>query len=553
MELDTLSIEELRALIDERKASLNALFAVESPTDEQVEEAKTLSAELAEVDAEITQREQAEAEKANTWNSLKESFNAEPEEAEEVEDEEVEEASDEEVEEAAEEEVEEASTEKKVAAATSTKTTSAVKTLAAKTQRPKAPEIAKPASIVITAAADVPNFSTGQALEGMAEVGEALVSRMSSFSTPSGDGRSENLQHYGVAKFKLDFPDDMKIDSHASENETLEILGRASKESRLEGGSLVASGGWCAPSETFYDLCVTGETLDGILSIPEVQVNRGGMRFTKGPDFSDIYGAGAYWQLTEAQAIAGDDKSCFEVTCPSFTDVRLDAVGICIKAPILTNAGYPEIVQRYLSGSLVAHAHKVNASVISKISTFAGTAEAVPDFTSTTQTTLSALELLANYKRQTYKLGLSETLEVILPYWVRSAIRDDLSLRMGVGAEVITDQIIASHFAARHLNVQFVYDWLELDTTNTTEGYSATATAIIYPAGTFVKGTTDVITLNAVYDAASLAENIYTALFFEQGLLVANVCATASKVTIPIFDSGRVGIANVSVSGIATA
>ena len=46
----------------------------------------------------------------------------------------------------------------------------------------------------------------------------------------------------------------------------------------------------------------------------------------------------------------------------------------------------------------------------------------------------------------------------------------------------------------------------------------------MYPAGTWVKGTADVINLNAVYDAAELATNIYTALFFEQGILTAQLC-----------------------------
>lgn len=542
MELDTLSIEELRALHEERLSALNALFSVENPTDEQVAEANALAADIEAINAAIdaVPVETSPEDRAASMAALRERFADGGEDDEEVE-EEVEEAADEEVEEV--EEVEEA--------AQPVAKSSAVQTLARKTPRPKAPEAAKPPAVTITAAANVPDFVAGQKLQ-MPEVAEALVAKMDTFGVPSGDGRTENLQHHQVAKFKMDFPEDLRIDQHASDNEVLAVMKHAADESRLDGKSLVAAGGWCAPSETLYDLCVTGESLDGIVSLPEVNVNRGGIRFTKGPDFATIYSNVGFLQ-TEAQAIAGDAKTCFEVPCPSFTDVRLDAIGLCIKAPILTNSAYPELVNRWLSGSMVAHAHKVNASVISRMVTIAGAAEAVVDFSSTAHTTLSALELLANYKRQTYKLGISETLEVVLPYWVRSCIRDDLSLRTGQEPDAITDQQIQEHFSARHLNVQWVYDWQELDTTNTTEGYSATFTALIYPAGTFVKGTSDVITLNAVYDAASLAVNTYTALFFEQGLLVANTCADADLVTIPVFNSGRTGIANLSVAGTATA
>jgi hypothetical protein len=554
-ELTTLSLEELSALREEKFAALSALFANETLTDEQETEALALGADLDTLDAEIAERpvEQSAEERSAALAALRESFTVAPEEAPEDGEESSEEDGDEDGEEA--EPVEEAAEEEAVEAATKAPTKTAA-ALARRTPRPKAPEMSKPSVISITAAADVPNFATGSKLEDMAQVAEALVNRMEAFSVPNGDGKTENLIQYGVARFKMEFPDDLKIDSHASENETLRVIGHAANESRLASeqgkGSLVAAGGWCAPSETLYDLCVTGESLDGIVSLPEVAVNRGGIRFTKGPDFSTIYSNVGFLQ-TEAQAIAGTAKGCFEVPCPAFTEVRLDAIGLCIKAPILTNAAYPELIQRWLSGSMVAHAHKVNASVISRMVTLAGAAETVTDFNSTTHTTLSALELLSNYKRQTYKMGLNETLEVVLPYWVKSAIRDDLSLRAGITLDAVTDAMIASHFAARNLNVQWAYDWQELDTTNATEGYTATYDALLYPAGTFVKGTTDVIKLNAVYDAASLDVNTYTALFFEQGLLVANTCADADLVTLPVCNSGRMAINDISECGIAVA
>jgi hypothetical protein len=550
MDLSTLSLDELRALIEEKHAALSALLENEELTEEQETEALALGTDLEAANAELAERpvEVTPEERAASLAALREKFTVAPEE--DADDDDADDADDD-ADDTDADDADDADDTK--AAAKPTKTAAA---LAKRTPRPKAPEAAKPSVVTITAAADVPNFSTGQTLEGMEQVGEALVERMHGFGVPTGDGTSENLQHYGVAKFKLDFPDDLKIDSHASENETLAVMAHAANEKRLESaqgkGSLVAAGGWCAPSETLYDLCVTGESLDGIVSLPEVNVGRGGIRFTKGPDFATIYSNVGFLQ-TEAQAIAGDAKACFEVPCPAFSEVRLDAIGLCIKAPILTNAAYTELVQRWLSGSMTAHAHKVNASVISRMVTLAGAAETVTDFSSTTHTTLSALELLANYKRQTYKLGLNETLEVVLPYWVKSAIRDDMSLRAGISHDAVTDQMIASHFAARNLNVQWVYDWQELDTTNTTEGYTASYTALIYPAGTFVKGVSDVITLNAVYDAASLAVNTYTALFFEQGLLVANTCADADLVTLPVCNSGRMGIANLSVCGLAAA
>lgn len=532
MDVKTLSIEELTTHATERTAFAAGIAEAEAPTLEQIAEAEAAMAEADACTAEITERQEAATKGAEALAALKARFSTAPVEVEEPTAEV----------EASEEDEETEATEPETAQEENTVSAKGgrIATLSTKVERPKT---APTKSLVtITAAADVPDFSTGQDID-MEGVGRALVNRMKGFSAPSGNGESENLIQYGVAKFGLDFPEELTIKPHGDD---LAVLSYAAKESRLDGGSLVAAGGWCAPSETLYDLCTT-ETTDGLVSVPEVNVTRGGIRFTKGPDFSTIYTSVGFLQ-TEAQAIAGTTKSCFEVTCPSFTDVRLDAIGLCIKAPILTNAAYPELVRRWIEGSMVAHAHKVNATTLTRMATLAGSAMTVTDFTSSAQSTLANLEYVADGLRQVYKLGLNESMEVILPYWVRGAIRSDLAFRLDQDRGAITDAMIQAEFAARRLNVQFVYDWQELADV-TQEGYPATFNALIYPAGTFVRGTADVINLNAVYDAASLATNVYTGLFFEQGILVANTCMSAKLVTINVCNSGHTGAANAAVCG----
>jgi hypothetical protein len=109
---------------------------------------------------------------------------------------------------------------------------------------------------------------------------------------------------------------------------------------------------------------------------------------------------------------------------------------------------------------------------------------------------------------------------------------------------------VAAHFAAFNLNVQYVYDVQELPYVDGTapvtdaDKWPTTFDALMYPAGTWVKGTADVINLNAVYDAAELATNTYTALFFEQGILTAQLCYDSYKVTLPVCTAGRSGSAN---------
>lgn len=546
-DIKELSLDDLNALADEKRTALAELFEVETPTNEQVEQAEALGADLDVIAAEVAERETAAQETADKFNALKEKFSDGPEDDEDddSDDEDADEADSDDAEDAAdeaapveaavdEEEEDEEPKKKKVPA----KAKGSVRTLAAKTKRPKEPQVDVKKKISITAAADVPEIPTGAPLSDIDAVGVALVNRVKGFPQPHGT-EGAGLQKFGVASFRLDFPEELTIKGHS---EDLEVLTRASREDRLESeqgkGSLVAAGGWCAPSETLYDLC-EGETLDGILSVPEVNVARGGIRYTSGPQFADFYGEG--FTQTEAQAIAGDTKDCYEIVCPAFTEVRMDAVGLCIKVPILTNAAYPELTRRVVSGSMVAHQHRVNASVISRMQTLSGAARVVTGLGATVSDSLEALELVADQRRQTYRLGLSQAMEVVVPFWVKGSYRSDLARRQGVAAEAISDAQITAHFAARNLQVSFVYDWQVLD--QTVEVYPATYNVLVYPAGTFIKGTTDVINLSAVYDAASLAVNVYTGVFFEQGLLVAKMCYGSDLVTLPICNSGAVGAA----------
>jgi hypothetical protein len=533
-----LTDENLTALRGQLRAAGAELVAAETPSAENIAQAQSYADGMASIDAELASRRAASDQAA----SLRTAFSAEDEGADESD---AEEGAEGEGEGEAEAEAEEGAAEgaEPPAEPESVQAAAVVKPVVKRTvrvPRPKVPEA--PTSLLsITAAADVPGFSTGSNLAGIPELATALINRSKGFAKPTGNGETEDLRHFGVAQIRRPFTDDLVIEDRTPDH--LSVLNHAADEKRLAGNSLVAAGGWCAPSEVLYDLCES-ETTDGMLSLPEVQVNRGGIKYTQGPDFSSIYDNVGFSQ-TEAQAISGTAKTCYEIPCPDWTEVRLDAVGLCIKVPILTNSAYPELVQRWLRGATVAHQHKVNKRVIGALATALGTPKVMTDLTSTAGSTLAAIELLADIQRSKYRWSMNQALEVVLPHWVKGAIRNDLSLRTGKEVAAVTDAMIAAEFAARNVSVQYVYDFQDLDPDDII--YPTTFTVLIYKAGTFVKGTSDVITLNAVYDAASLATNTYTGLFFEEGILTVQLCPGGVAATIAVCNSGHTGSADVAV------
>jgi len=422
---------------------------------------------------------------------------------------------------------------------------------AALAPKPTDEDEAKPVA-TITAAADLRSFSTGATMKDLDDVVQGAIERFAAMpSHKVGHSRTR----YGVASVKKGRTDGFSVEN--KDYRTFQdLIQAASKESRLAGGSLTAAGGWCSPSETLYDLC-TIESTDGLWDLPEVQANRGGIQFTKGPSFQDIYDLGGFLQ-TEAQAEAGTEKDCWDVECPPFEEVRLDAIGLCIRAGILTNATYPELIRRYLEGALIAQQHRVSANLIARAEAITGAAVNIPDVFPNAVSLLSALELVAEGERQRWRLPFSATLEIILPRWVRAALRADLANRTGVELTNVTDQMLDQHFAVRGLRVQFLYNYqpLTVRTGAGTEGdpyvsvpatdYPDTIQTIMYPAGTFVKLSTDVINLDAVYDSTGLSTNTYTALFAEEGIALANTCFEARRISIPFSVSGLTGAANIN-------
>lgn len=400
-------------------------------------------------------------------------------------------------------------------------------------------------TVAITASSAVGSIGIHSELT-MDDLGSMFAQMAERMPPPNGDGKSEDLRMTPLAQFTIKRPEEFQLTTNEETNN--ERIANVLDQWRLKGSDgetgLVAAGGWCAPSEVLYNIPVVGESLDGMLSIPEMGAARGGIRSTTGPDFATLYAAIGFHQ-TEAQAIAGTTKPCYEVPCPSFTETRLDVDGVCIKVPILTLAGYPEMVQRIMSGAMVVHAHKINAFKLSSIATASTAINVTTGVGSTFEDTLGALELRAEWIRQAYRMPFDATLEVVLDHFSRPYLRRDLALRSGLDPRnPITDQALDAHFRARNLAVQWVYDWNTMaNPTGGTGGVSSQTTvkAMIYPAGTWLGLTKDVINLSNVYDAASLATNVYTGLFTEEGVAVRMMSGVSELVTVPICSKGQTG------------
>lgn len=402
----------------------------------------------------------------------------------------------------------------------------------------------------LIAAADVPGFSNGQDLT-VADLGKAFEARAKGLPR-QGAGRVQS----GFAKIVL--AADPALTASSTNDDINEVLNRAVDESRLPGGSLVAAGGWCAPSETLYDL-LNVSTRDGLISIPEVSVNRGGVKFALGPEFSTVYAGGGFTSLTESQVIGGSTKGVFNIPCPSWTDNRMGVDVAYFTGDILTERGFPEGLTDYITKALIVFDHLTSFNTISDM--VAGstavdmtTSSAAPqtDFGATAQI-LGSLELQVMDMKYRGRLSLTDSVEVVLPVYAKGIMRSDLTKRVGLGPEqiAVADAQIDALFRARNMNVQYVYDWQEnISSGGTANPFgngaaSGFATqwpqklkALVYPAGTWARALSPVLELSSVYDSTLLPHNQYVALFTERGRLTLKKGFDSRVVTVYSNPSG---------------
>lgn len=442
---------------------------------------------------------------------------------------------------------------------------SAVARAAAAAPAPAAPKVEETSmALTITASANIHGFTSGQELDGIEQLAQAFESRGKMFAggvTSKGyvgkagvSDMSPAAQRFSVAQLRK-AETEFTITEKMSAEDQFALIQRVANESRLGEGGIIAAGGWCAPSERIWSFCEL-ETMDGLLSIPEMVAKRGGVTWTPGPQLADLLGDANFGFLqTEAQAEAGTVKPCYTLECPDWQEVRLDAMGFCIKAGILTNAAYPELIRRVLKLGLITHARRLNANTIARISTAIGAATAFAKVSGTnyssTADLLAAIELNVIRVREQHAMAVDATMEAIFPLWVKAIVRSELSRRRG-GLEMlnVTDQQISQWFATRGIAAQFVRDYQPISNAAvTTAGGTAGWTRfpnkvefMIYPAGAFVRLGTDVIDLDTVYDTDGLTHNTYTAAFFEEGFGILNACGTGVKVSVELDNvSGLVG------------
>jgi hypothetical protein len=386
--------------------------------------------------------------------------------------------------------------------------------------------------IELTAAVDVPGFRPGQGIE-LGDVTQAVIRRAQSLTT-AGGGMGM------VASYTIPFPEDLQVDDVSSAPEGSLATVRAADQNRLDGNTLTASGGWCAPSETIYSF-TERSCPDGLWDLPEIQINRGGLRFFRTPVL-DV--AAMTFTHTEANDIAGATKPCFTIPCATPIDVRAAAYGACIQYGILTARYFPELIDMYIRQSMIAHEISVKTNAYAQARA-AATAVTIPATFAAFSAVYAAVALQIADMIERLNLCEGTALEVVFPMWVKNAFMADIARQQGVKVTDLDPMIIEGAFARLGARVQFARGLAPDVPANI--GAAAPAVAwpadmefLIYEAGSFQLGRGPQIDLGVVIDSTTMSTND-AKQFSEEGILLVDRAGTARRVTVPICPTGTVG------------
>ncbi|AXH44884.1 major capsid hexamer protein [Gordonia phage Ribeye] len=421
----------------------------------------------------------------------------------------------------------------------------------------KAAEAELRAGVTITASSGVRGHTTGQELDGIKGLAAAAAATVRGLPTKGVRAHAKA----DVASLAIAYPDELVA---SAERDFGSIMRNAVDESRLPGDSIVAAGGWCAPSETLYE--IPGSLTDanaGLINLPEVQVHRGGLRFRRQIDFGTIYSGGMAGRvMTEAMSESADPedytKVFYRVDCPEFDEVRADAVYTGASAGILQNHAYPEEVEAQIAELVAAHSHRINEISLERMEAiFSGAGHNQVNFTntfgpSTVGASLNAIEWVITNERTRLRASESMRFKVAIPNWYKTVFRADYANRNGVdNALDVSDAQIDTWFSQRGASVDWTYDWQDaLSLGSAGVGGATTANTLptsvkvmVWPEGTIVRGRGDIINMEAIYDSAGLETNDFLRLFMEEQLVVVWRAYRGSLLTLPLSASGATGAA----------
>lgn len=313
---------------------------------------------------------------------------------------------------------------------------------------------------------------------------------------------------------------------------------------------VAASGGWGTPSEIRYGF-FNISAVDGMVDVPSVGVNRGGLKYPVSPAIADYLPTTntGIWTWSEDDDIEAannphldpeDDviKPRFKIPVPTFTDVRLAFDGVALDCGNLVNMAWPELIRLAVKMTLEANDHTINSR---RLTAMAAGGTAV-DLTSSYSGLAAEVAIVNGFalKRETYvgkyRMDENSWFDAVLPTWVPKAIAKGLGLRANDTDREYVEASLRADLARNMIRVQFVKDWQMLSSTAT--AWPTSVYGLLYPPGTWVEGRGPTLDLGVTRDRDQIDTNDHTALWTESARSLMKIGHESLTIQFPVVTTG---------------
>ena len=385
--------------------------------------------------------------------------------------------------------------------------------------------------VAIVAAAGVAGLRGGAVVE-MGQLVKPAVSRWESYA---------GVTYAKDELFSLRAPerDPRLVANGHNDQDVMEYAASQARLPRLADAKpnhegIVAAGGWCAPAEQRFDICTLAE-LDGILDVPTIGMPRGSISYFRQLDYSTVATAIADGQFcfTNAQLVATPPvvKPCFEIPCATPVTATLDACGLCLRAGLLQQKAFPELIAAWMHLALIAHAHFLNARNIAQMVAGSGAAIVMPTQFGAIAEVLDTLYLQATVYRAQNGMSMNAPLEVVAPYWLPILLELDQERRQ---FDSDADNDWRTDLAEHGIRVQFVKDFQDsaFVAADPVTVWPTSVQFLMFAPGAWVRGAEDIINVSTLVDSTLLQTNRVQLLFVEAATVMLPWCGPSKLINI---------------------
>lgn len=407
----------------------------------------------------------------------------------------------------------------------------------AKVDTPSVPEDRQPlatpvaASNVVVAGADVPHVSAGSPFESRAQFTQALMDKVQALRGAQGTG-----EHALVASVRASEPDDSRVlvagDMAGNAEKIAEVIGRDQAHVK----ALVASGGYCAPLESRYDVFGMGTTDRPVKgALPGFRAQRGGIRFITPPSLAGVTGSAGVWTAATDATPGGATKNKLTVVCGAEQTVSISAITLEMQFGNFMARAYPEMVERNTELGLIAQARLAEQTLLTSMGTLS-TAVTSAQLLGTARDLLVTVARAAAGYRARHRLAPDAPLRAIIPAWVRDAMREDVAWSVSPTTDNVLGyggSDIEGWLNARNVNVAWHLDdtsFYTAQAAGVVADFPATIVWNLFAEGTFLFLDGGTLDIGIVRDSTLVGTNDYIQ-FTENFEAVAKVGIEALKVT----------------------